>query len=123
MDAIEKIQELARDADIAITESANVATAIPFCIEALTIINGHPHLRTQFVGALTQINYPEFPSICIHALRWPELKVAFEEKYSKAVSMNDWRGESAIRPILEAFDDDWSDAKDFYCELFSKTTL
>jgi len=56
--------------------------------------------------------------VCMHALRWTNVKLAFEQHHREVVAQNDWRRESYYRHCLDAFEDEWEDANDFYASHF-----
>jgi len=58
----------------------------------------------------------------MHALRWEGLRQYFAQAQKEAIARNDWRVEPYCRHVLEAFDDNWEDANDFYAGYFHKDT-
>jgi len=56
----------------------------------------------------------EFVQVCVHALRWPELRSFYEEQSRLAIARNDWSAIADYGKYLNAFEDDWEDARTFY---------
>lgn len=122
MNPIEEVIQLARDAEVKLNESFNAPDVLPFAAAAISIIESHPSLQGEFEAAfLVMPSYApsEFVEVCMHALRWPNLKLEFESRCGAAVKRNDWRVEPVYRHYLEAFEPDWEDATDFYASYFS----
>jgi hypothetical protein len=118
---VDQVVQLARDAEAKLSVVFDAPEVLPFAIAALEIINDHSELRPAFELAFLEMpSYapPEFVEVCMHALRWPRLKTEFEARQHAAVSRNDWRTEPIYRHYLEAFDDVWEDASDFYASYF-----
>ena len=119
MSPIEQIRELKRQADLANSESFDQASIIPFASHALQIISRYPELQDSIESVLLErpVSW-EFVSFCAHCLRWPSLKGRVERMHREAISSNDWRAQSCLAPILDAFDDDWEDAHVIYKSYF-----
>lgn len=114
---------LAREAEAKLSVVFDAPEVLPFASAALEIINRHTELRSEFEMAFLDMpSYAptEFVEVCMHALRWPKLKQEFEARQRAAIARNDWRIESVYRHYLEAFDDDWEDADDFYAAYFRR---
>ncbi|WP_137973264.1 hypothetical protein [Pseudomonas sp. F(2018)] len=118
MGPAEKITQLEKHAELAITESANCLDVIPYCAEAISLMRLHPNLQEEFSELLSNMKCPEFIAVCVHALRWNNLNSLIINKYSLAVEQNDWRAEGALRMVVDAISLDWEDARLFYSDYF-----
>ena len=121
MTPLEHLIGLAKAADATLSESFDAPDVLPFASEALALIERNPELRADFENEF--LNMPayaptEFVEVCMHALRWPRIKEEYERRCRAAVARNDWRTEPVYRHYLEAFEDDWEDARDFYASYF-----
>jgi hypothetical protein len=77
----------------------------------------------EFVGLIeTREPGGPFVEFCMHALRWDVVRESIETLHRAAISKPDWRVEPYYRHLLEAFDNDWSDAKDIYAAYFGNET-
>ncbi|WPH20816.1 hypothetical protein [Variovorax paradoxus] len=117
----EQVMELAKAAGLKLDETFNAPDVLPFTTEALTIIRSHPDLQATFEETflnMTAVAPPEFVEVCMHALRWTTVKLAFEQRHREVVAQNDWRREPYYRHCLDAFEDKWEDANDFYASYF-----
>ena len=122
MTPVEEIVELARQADVKLSQSFNATDVLPFATKALSIIRAHPNLQSEFERAFLEMpSYApaEFVQVCMHVLRWTNVRREFEKRQESAVAANDWRREPVYRNFLEAFDSGWEDAQDFYAEYFN----
>jgi hypothetical protein len=118
MNPIEQIAQLEKQAEIVLAERANCSDIIPFCAEAISLMQSQPNLNNEFVNLLSSMSCPEFIAVCVHALRWPNLNQAVLQKYNRAVEQNDWRAEGALRTVVDAINPNWEDARDFYSDYF-----
>lgn len=117
----EQLMELAKAASLKLDETFSAPDVLPFTTEALAIIRSRPDLQVTFEEAflnMTAVAPPEFVEVCMHALRWTNVKLAFERRHREVVAQNDWRREPYYRHCLDAFDDEWEDASDFYASYF-----
>ena len=98
---------------------------LPHAVKALQLVRAHPELRSAFGEEFIRMSAyapPEFIEICMHELRWPEVRDEFSRRQSLAIAENDWRAEPVFRGYLAAFEDDWTDADDFYASYFRSRT-
>ena len=126
MSPIEEFHELSAAAAARLAETFNAPDVVPFGSAALDLIAAHPEERQTFAqGLIDSALDPErcdpwFLQFCVHGLRWPELKIAFESMYSSAVARNDWNIIPNLAKVLAAFEDNWEDARDFYGVYFQQ---
>lgn len=121
MTPVEQVTELAKAASLQLDKTFSASDVLPYTTEALAIIRRHPGLQASFEDAflnITAIAPSEFVEVCMHALRWPNVKLALEKRYRELVAQNDWRREPYYRHCLDAFEDGWDDANDFYASYF-----
>lgn len=121
MTAVANLISLAKAAEAHIGTSFNAPDVLPYAADALTLIAANPDLRAEFESeflAMHSYAPSEFVEVCMHALRWPDVRKEFEKRQREAIEKNDWRSEPVYRHYLEAFEDDWEDAKDFYAGFF-----
>jgi hypothetical protein len=124
MTPVEQVVQLAHDANVKLCVSFNAPDVLPFTSAAISVIQANPTLRPQFEEAFLEMpSYApnEFIEVCMHTLRWPNVKREFEARRSAAVERNDWRAEPVYRHYLDAFEPDWEDARDFYASFFRRT--
>uniref|UniRef100_UPI0010466917 hypothetical protein n=1 Tax=unclassified Variovorax TaxID=663243 RepID=UPI0010466917 len=98
---------------------------LPHAVKALQLVRDHHELRLAFGEEFIRISAyapPEFIEICMHELRWPEVRDEFSLRQSKALAEDDWRAELVFRGYLAAFEDGWTDADDFYASYFHSPT-
>mgnify|MGYP001464030034 CR=1 FL=1 len=101
---------------------------IPYGIRLVALCQSHPQLREEFARTFIRMFFDEARNevslieFAMHALRWPEVKLAFEALSQYAVSKNDWRIINPIGHILDAFEDGWENAQDFYGNYFKQRT-
>ena len=73
----------------------------------------HPESRKLFINAFLKmardpnLGPPELIQICMHALRWEEVRIELAAWLEKETSE---RVRHILRKLLMAFDDDWYDA-------------
>lgn len=94
---------------------------LPFAAKAIELIGSFPAMREDFEREFkTMRAYAprEFVQVCMHALRWPELRSFFEQQFRLAIVQNDWSAIADYGKYLDAFEDDWEDAGTFYCRYF-----
>lgn len=118
MSPIEQIVQLEKQAELVLAERADCSEIIPFCAEAISLMQSQPDLNNEFVNLLSNMNCPEFIAVCVHALRWSNLNQAVLQKYNCAVEQNDWRAEGALRTVIDAINPNWEDSRDFYLAYF-----
>ncbi len=121
MNPVEHVIQLAKEAEAKLSSSFNAPDVLPFAIEALESIAAHPDMKVEFERAFLEMPAyapTEFVEVCMHALRWETVKAEYERRCRSAVARNDWRTEPVYRHYLEAFEDDWEDADDFYAAYF-----
>jgi hypothetical protein len=118
---VDQVIQLARDAEAKLSVSFDAPDVLPFASAALEVIATHPELQADFEAAFLEMPPyapTEFVEVCMHALRWPNVRQEFEARCRAAVDRNDWRTEPVYRHYLEAFEPDWEDASDFYAPYF-----
>jgi hypothetical protein len=129
MGAIEEFWSIAEAATKKINETYNAPDVIPYGICILDLIERNPDKRSQFADAFFQLfigpsRYEEaLIEFCMHVLRWPEVKTRFEALSREAIEKEDWNNINPLQHILEAFEDDWEDASDFYVEYFGEQNI
>ena len=124
MSPIERVIQLAKEAEAKLSVSFNAPDVLPFATEALEIIAAHPELQIEFEQAFLEMPAyapTEFVELCMHVLRWEAVKTEYELRCRAAVEHNDGRTEPVYRHYLEAFEDEWEDADDFYASYFRST--
>ncbi len=120
MDPVARLGELANA--LSSREIFGADEVLPFAVEAIEVMRANPERTADFEREFLRMpGYapPEFIEICMHA-RWQTVKTAFISAHSAAVASNDWRREPVYRSYLEAFEDDWDDASDFYADYFQR---
>ncbi|MDN3237993.1 hypothetical protein [Pseudomonas sp. WAC2] len=123
MSPTEQVIRLAKQADVKLSASFNAPDVLPFASEALEVIAKHPHLQAEFENLFLEMPAyapTEFIEVCMHALRWSAVKSEYERRCRAAVERNDWRTEPIYRHYLEAFEENWEDADDFYASYFRR---
>lgn len=123
MTPVDQVIQFARDAEAKLSVSFDAPDVLPFASAALDVIAAHPDLRSEFESAFLEMPPyapTEFVEVCMHALRWPNVRKEYEARCRAAVARNDWRTEPVYRHYLEAFEPDWEDATDFYASYFGR---
>ena len=123
MNPVEHVIRLAKEAEAKLRMSFDAPDVLPFAAAALEQVADHPELQAEFEQAFLEMpSYAptEFVEVCMHALRWKRVKAEYERRCRAAVERNDWRTEPVYRHYLEAFEDDWEDADDFYASYFRR---
>jgi hypothetical protein len=93
----------------------------PFCLRIIQLARAHPELRSEFGAGFKRLVHDhslgdwEVVLLCMHILRWPEIKDWAETQRRDSVAKNDWRGEPVYRRILEAFDENWGGNEVYAC--------
>ncbi|MDP3655279.1 MAG: hypothetical protein Q8R67_26765 [Rhodoferax sp.] len=121
MTPVDQVIQLARDSEAKLSVSFDAPDVLPFASAALEIIAAHPELQKEFESAFLEMPPyapTEFVEVCMHALRWSNVRQEYEARCRAAVARNDWRTEPVYRHYLEAFEPDWEDATDFYASYF-----
>lgn len=123
MDESEEIKHLFELAEERLTQTLNAPDLVPYGMSILSLIEDSSESRENlseiFKSAWEQHWGPyELIAFCMHKLKWSESKVYFEVVSRRAIARNDWRAVSCLNTILEAFEDEWEDAQDFYQEYF-----
>jgi hypothetical protein len=121
MNPLERVIQLAKEAEAKLSVSFDAPDVLPFAADALQQIAAHPELKAEFERAFFEMpGYAptEFVEVCMHALRWETVKTEYERRCRSAVERNDWPTEPMYRHYLEAFENDWEDADDFYASYF-----
>ena len=124
MSPVERLKKISTAASVRLNESFHAPDVVPYGAEALALIADHPEQQAEFLATLLQAAVvPEdgdvwFLQFCAHGLRWPELKAGLERLSSAAVQANDWNHVQRLGHILDAFEDNWEDADDFYSAHF-----
>ncbi len=110
MTPVEQLVQLAREAEAKLSVIFDAPDALPFASEAFEIIAANPELQGEFEAAFLEMPPyapTEFVEVCMHVLRWPNVRVEFEARQRAAIARNDWRTEPVYRHYLEAFEPDW----------------
>ena len=124
MEALEQFRSIAKSATDQLAQTSNAPDVVPYGKAMLELIAKHPEQRQAFGQAFLQgfRSQEEFDpwliEFCMHALRWPELKNEFTTMSAQAVARKDWTLIPALGHVLDAFEDGWEDARDFYAEYF-----
>lgn len=116
--------ELASRAEAKLSEVFDAPAVLPFASEAVDLARTHPDSRQDFeneFAAMRKLAPVEFVQVCMHALRWASLRTIFEERSRLAIEQNDWSAIADYGKYLDAFEDDWEDARTFYSSYFGKT--
>jgi hypothetical protein len=125
MDTLSQFRKIVADASAAFGSAAGAPEIIPFGAALVDLVRAFPAEREAFERefiANTRVAPPELMEFCMHALRWESLRQYFSNCQRKAISENDWRIELYFRHILEAFENEWADAEDFYASYFRSCT-
>lgn len=106
-------------------ETFNSPDLIPFGEKILKIIESNPSDIHEFEQYFIDVwesgrGSHELIAFCMHALKWPNLKSYFQSKHTEAVKTENWRAWHCLEDILEAFDNNWEDAQDFYAGYFNR---
>ena len=126
MDPLTEFRSIARAATNVLSKTHNAPDLVPFGARLVELVNRHPELRGEFenafVAALDQRE--DFDlwllQFCMHALQWPELEEQFINLSRQAIPHDNWNKIQPLQHILDAFEQDWEDAKDLYAEYFFK---
>jgi len=121
MNPITQFREIVAAAGKAFRPESGAPEIIPFGAALVELVRANPREREAFEREFmesTAVAPPELLEFCMHALRWESLRTVFRERQDAAIARNDWRSEPYYRHLLEAFDDEWEDATDFYAEYF-----
>ena len=121
MKPADHLVDLAKSAEHKLGEVFDASEVLPFASEAIDLVGSFPALRKDFEYEFrTMRGYApkEFVQVCMHALRWPELRSFFEEQSRLAIARNDWSAIADYGKYLDAFEDDWEDARTFYARYF-----
>jgi hypothetical protein len=125
VDAITRFREIIANGKAAFGPFSGAPEVVPFGAALVDLIRSFPAEREAFEREFKE-NVQGAPSelveFCMHALRWESLRVHFEQCRQEAVSRSDWNSEPYYRHVLEAFDDEWPDAEDFYASYFRAGT-
>jgi len=93
----------------------------PFCLRIVELARAHPQLRSDFGEGFKKVVRDhtlgdwEIILLCMHILRWSEIKDWAEMRRRECIAKNDWRGEPVYRRILEAFEEDWDQDGIYEC--------
>ncbi|MEJ2790961.1 MULTISPECIES: hypothetical protein [unclassified Pseudoxanthomonas] len=123
---VEQLKEISRAAAAHLAVTFNAPDVIPYGQSALRLIYAHPDERQAFARAfINGIASPDdwdacFIQFCVHALRWPDLKADLEAMSREAVASNNWSLIQRLGHVLDAFEDTWEDAGDFYAAHFGQ---
>ncbi len=97
-----------------------------FGAEIVQLVRSHPKsqrsFEIEFISLVDSDPGGPFLEFCMHALRWRAVWAAIEQRHSAAIARNDFRAEPYYRYLLEAFREDWDDAKDVYRDYFKNGT-
>src|SRR5690349_3661727 len=123
MTPVEEFYHLALEADrkLGSKESRGDPELEPFCLRIVALARAHPDLRTEFANAFKKIVRDrelgawETILLCMHILRWPEIKDWATSCHTECIATNDWRGEPVYRQILEAYEENWDVDGIFEC--------
>ncbi|MDX1353217.1 MAG: hypothetical protein R3254_09405 [Thiomicrorhabdus sp.] len=124
MNELERFKELARSAVTEVDRTGNISSIIPICSSMLEIIRSSDKSQKVFAELIIELwNSRSIENgvieFCCHALKWPRLKDYFSNEFIKAKEESRWDDWQYLRHIVEAFEDDWEDAKDFYAAYFN----
>ncbi|WP_230969745.1 hypothetical protein [Nitrogeniibacter aestuarii] len=117
-------ERLAYEASAEVERTGNISSIVPFCTGMLDLIKRNPALRSEFCEAIKRLWYSKkveegLIELCCHALQWHELKRDFAEALVEAEKNGPWNDRQYLGRVVEAFDSDWEDAKDFYADYFN----
>lgn len=118
---VEQLIQLAHQAEAKLSVTFDAPDVLPFSSAALEVIAANPELQGEFEAAFLEMPPyapTEFVEVCMHALRWPNVRTEYEARQRSAILRNDRRTEPVYRHYLEAFEPDWEDASDFYVFYF-----
>lgn len=124
MDVFLQFERLAIEATSAVDKTGNISRIVPYCSEILDLIDSYSSLRAEFVEAIKKlwlsrkIENGVIEFLC-HVLQWQELKQFFSVACRTAKLNESWDEWQGLKHIVEAFEPDWEDAKDFYVSYFN----
>jgi hypothetical protein len=124
MQPLIELRIVASEATKVLSETHNAPDLIPFGTRLIDLVNRNPDLRSAFgeafVSAFDQRQVFDLwlLQFCMHALRWPELQERFNQLSRQAIAEQDWNRIQPLQHVLDAFEQDWEDAQDFYAEYF-----
>lgn len=107
-----------------VAKTFNAPDVVPYGRKIVQLVRQNPDHRADFVKAFVEgVNAPDkcdrwLIEFCMHALRMPEAKLEFEQLSRDAIAKQDWNRIQPLGHILDAFEDDWEDARDVYAEYF-----
>jgi hypothetical protein len=93
----------------------------PFCLRIVELARAYPELRLEIGDGFKKVVRDralgdwEIILLCMHILRWPEIKDWAECRRRECIASSDWRGEPVYRRILEAFEDGWGRDEIYAC--------
>jgi hypothetical protein len=117
----DQLVDLARRAEHRLSETFDAPDVLPFASKAIELVESFPAMREDFEREFRTMRAyapKEFVQVCMHALRWPALQSFFEQQSRLAIAQNDWSAFADYGTYLDAFEDDWEDARTFYCRYF-----
>jgi hypothetical protein len=117
MNSVLRLRELVAAAAAAFRPDSGAPEIIPFGAAIVELMRANPRdreaLEREFIASIGTAP-PELIEFCVHGLRWQSLRSYFHAQQRQAVERNNWRAEPYFRSVLEAFDEGWEDARDFY---------
>jgi hypothetical protein len=126
MNPIDEFWKISSDATKHVGNSFNAPDVIEYGKQIVELVERHQDSHKEFVNAFIEgAVSPDkcdrwLVEFCMHALRLPDAKQEFERMSKEAITKNDWNKIQALQHILDAFEDNWSDASDIYAEYFQK---
>ena len=124
MSPIEQFRTVVSEATASYLPNSSAQEIVPFGAMLIKLIRSNPAMKALFEHEFIEMTSsapPELIEFCMHALRWGSLRNYFAKQQSLALESNDWRVEPYYRHLLEAFEDEWEDAKYFYSAYFYPT--
>jgi hypothetical protein len=124
MNVISEFERLAREATIEVDETGNVSCIVPYCSEMLGLINNHVKMRPEFFESIKRLWHSKkieggVIELCCHVLQWQELKDYFVIAFNEAKKTESWNDWQKLSHVVQAIEQDWEDAKDFYASYFN----
>lgn len=116
--------ETFRQAGQKLDESFNFPDIIPYGRKLIEIIEKNESKTAEFEQIFIHIweheqGPNELIAFCMHKLKWDSLQKYFRAKHEEALRNENWRAWHCLEDILDAFNDSWEDAQDFYAEYFN----
>ena len=124
MNVILEFENLAREATFEVDNTSNVSCIVPYCSDMFGLINSHIEMRAEFFESIKSLWHSQkiecgVIELCCHVLQWQELKDYFVTAFNEANQTESWNDWQSLGHVVQAFEQDWEDEKDFYVSYFN----